>query len=415
MYHIVKIVKTQNKNTALFTIKAFTLINLLLILIILLLLKDPSNYKMQNPKEGKGNQSSFILKLTETINQKCTGANNKESCFADELEILTKNSNLEIATKTLLQLQKVDPVTKACHFMAHKISIAETQKNPSQWKELIGRIDPIMCTSGFVHGIIEAHTNYDPSFDINKNTLEETCKYFEAKSTFSLDLACTHIMGHLLLSQNNANISQSINICGELIDKLQYECFSGVFMENMTRDNLVVHGIAQKIHWDTENTHKQEVICRQFSGKVGDACWREISHMFSATVFDDPKKVYNLCQKAPSLQSAQDCYLHASAIMPLSNSFNNANFKLLCQPYNQNSQQLINCLNIVVNTMMLSSLEMTKNTAIFCDSFNEKYRKTCYLKLENHIRKAKSAQEKEKLCLNVPENYRSLCLKTNQP
>lgn len=382
---------------------------ILLIIFSSLVLTEITKINFSDLKKNVNNFNSAAE--AKIIKEACgRSEKNSEECYSKKLADLTNTKSIQEATNTLLELEKIEPQTKGCHIMAHKMSIAAVEKYPNNWKNLLGEIDPLMCTSGFIHGILEAHTRFDPSFKIDGESLEATCQYIVNTSKTDIDPTCSHILGHLLLAQNNGNIESSVEICSEVTEKLRHECYSGVFMENITRHNLEIHGIAERIQWDLEHTRAQEKICLQYKGTESNACWQEVSHMYAALENNHPEKVFGLCSSnAPTQQEKDDCYIHAVAFMPLLPTFNFDNLKLLCKPYENNSLMYIKCFNNVVFFMIISSVDFIEETIDFCNSLNIKHQEACYKKIGTSISKTTSKDKKIELCSRVPEKFREVC------
>src|SRR3989344_5591812 len=93
--------------------------------------------------------NSEILK----IKSGCQELQNREQCYAKAFENLTKATDRDHAFEVLRALQQTDPEARGCHFIAHAISTAETQKDPSKWKELMNSSPPD-CSYGAAHGAL---------------------------------------------------------------------------------------------------------------------------------------------------------------------------------------------------------------------------------------------------------------------
>lgn len=354
-------------------------------------------------------QQATALNQAKGIFESCGEGKGGEQCYSKELAVLTKNKTLDFALQTLSALEEIDPNARGCHLIAHSITLAETSKDPSKWKELLSKVDSNDCSGGFVHGVLEARSRLDSSFELNEKTIPEICDYVGQTHGQGGEFNCSHIMGHILMAENSGDIEKSNSICSKIAKDLQYECFSGVFMENETRDNLVAHGISQHIPWNGATTKEQEELCRKYDGVASRACWREVVHMYSFISFDNPQEVFKLCSQAPDVLNRDECYLHGVGIMTASNRFNLENMRIICEPYLQDEQSFKVCMGFVVNSLVMSSPKFADRVIRFCNEISEDYRKGCFQKLGDQLGTLVSPHERQSLCIKAPENYKSLC------
>lgn len=396
--------------------KRLILIVIILCVVALIAYQNRVYLKLTLPsKEGSNTnnieaQKTLALDHAKEIFEVCgKGRGGGEFCYGDKFKQLVKDNDLDLALQTLSALEDLDPNARGCHLIAHSITIAETDKNPDNWKDILANVDSNSCSGGFVHGVIEAHSRIDTNFVLNEKTIPELCLYVGEYHGKGGEFNCAHIMGHLLMYDTNADIPKSVETCGKIPDDMQYECFSGVFMENETRDNLVAHGVAARIPWNKQTTTDQEKICLQYSGAAGKACWREISHMYAFISFDNPAPVYKSCSVAPTTEDIDDCYLHGVGILTGSSRFDLGNMKIVCSPYNGNETKFKYCADLVVNSLMASSPKFSDRAIRFCNDIDEKHREGCFQRLGDNLARLVSPDERISLCSTAPENYKKLC------
>lgn len=384
---------------------------MLLIVFFSLILVDIYN----SPFSDNDNREQTSL-LNPTIQAKiikdnCKEHSNKDlSCYSEKFSNLTKAKDIDLAIKTLLELEKIDPSARGCHLIAHKISITEVEKNPDNWKNLLEKINPLMCTFGFMHGVLEGHERFDPTFKIDEKNLEELCSYISTSAKKDIDLSCSHIMGHIVLTQKEGDIPSSIKLCEKTSKKLSYECAGGVFMENMTRHNLETHGIAKKIPWNAENISNQEKICSQYIGESSNVCWREMSHMYAIIAHNDPREVFKSCHQIPKESIRDDCYIHSVSSMPLSPEFKPDYLKFLCNSYRTQRPLYTRCYNDAVYFMILSSLDLLGNATSLCDSLDQPYHEECYKKIGIALNQIVPENKKRELCSKISPKYKEACI-----
>lgn len=357
-------------------------------------------------------QPDLVKGQAARLFQLCANRIDHEECYSKQFSQLATNYDLDTVTKTLFTTQDLDPNARACHLIGHYIMLSEVGKDPEKWKETLKKIDSNWCTGGFVHGVLEAHSRYDPSFEINAQTVQDVCTYVaEVDKHPGGDFNCAHIMGHILLATQKGSIPRSVPICAAVGSKLEYECQSGVFMENETLDNLIAHGVAKEhIPWNAQTTAAQEKICGEYTGVPQTACWREIVHMYAYTAQDDPQKVYKMCQKAANQESWDQCYFHGTGIMAVSSNFDyETNAQYLCQPYEDNPEKMQFCLGNAIGSLIASSTKFADQAILLCKKLPENFQGPCYGQLGNSLVGVTTQDERVGLCADVPMPYQPLC------
>ncbi len=345
------------------------------------------------------------------IYQSCFSLISKEDCYAQKFYELTKKTNLENAVSTLYELQKIDPKNSTgCHFISHKISIAETEKNPEKWGEVIKKIKPYECTGGYIHGVLEARFEKDKSFKLTADTVDLICNKILGGKQFFIEppeRSCTHIMGHLLMIENAGLIDRSISSCDKLTDyAAKYECKSGVFMENITREGLVGHGLAKPLPWTRENASKIEELCNKYDAIAQEACWREISHMYETIYNDNPLDVYNACNKAPNDPDRTECYIHGLGNMVSSPSFEQKKLTVACSVFSTSDSRFTTCMYQVVGGLLASSEKNADKALYFCDNIDSEFKSTCYGFLLDSLKRINVSEGALKnTCSKVPANF----------
>lgn len=335
---------------------------------------------------------------------------NFEQCYAKEFATLSSKKDLPYVLKVLSSLQKLDPRSRGCHLIAHSISIAKTQKNPEEWREILSKMDIDMCSGGFVHGVLEAKSRYDEDFVINEKTIEDICLFVKEKFKGEGDFNCSHIMGHILLGESKGDIEGSIETCDKLSKSLRYECYSGVFMENETRENLITHSGFERIPWDDVNIRLQEEICARFDGEAARACWREIVHMYALVARSYPPLVYEACKKAPE-EFFDNCYFHGLGIITSSDSFDDEDMEFLCEPFLSDNNKFKECLGWTIGSLMASSTEYVDRVVVLCESSGtDDYRAFCYNRLGEVISWRKDPDKQKEVCSGIPQGQQRACL-----
>ena len=173
-----------------------------------------------------------------------------EFCYSKKFGELSQRESLQTNLAVLTQLEQIDPNARGCHSIAHTITFFVLEKNPDSWQEMLNQVSSNRCSGGFVHGVLEAHSRFDKNFVLNEKTIPEICSLLpEGEEEHN----CSHILGHILLATNEGYISSAVGVCQKIPQALRNECLGGVFMENMTLDNLIAHGIVEiHLNWNLE-------------------------------------------------------------------------------------------------------------------------------------------------------------------
>lgn len=318
-----------------------------------------------------------VLSEANKINNVCKSS---KLCLNDQFYQLSKQTNLANATKVLFSLQKLNPeASTGCHLIAHRITQAETEKNPKAWKDILKKVSPSICTGGFLHGVLEVHERTDPGFNINDKTVSAICKEL-LSDTATGERSCYHNMGHLMLIQTHADIDESVNECSKLSDSnASYECLSGAFMENLTSENLVAHGFLKtRVPWNNERAKQVEELCNKYQNtSATKACWKELSYIFTTIHKQDPKELYKECQNAPEKSMSDECYVYGVGNIVNMPRIIKSDLINLCKPVQGDKKVFDYCMRQVVWTLVTSNTENTDRALNLCDVSPSGYKISC--------------------------------------
>lgn len=309
------------------------------------------------------------------IMKACQGSKDTRACYSKNFYGLTKNTNIYYSIEVLHSLQAIDSSSLGCHLIAHYMARAEMGKDSSRWKSLVNKIPHEECLGGYLHGVIEAMIDENYTSNLNKSTIKEICQ--EIKDPRD----CEHIMGHLVLVQEEGSIEKALEICGDLPDKASYRCSAGVFMENVQRGNLIAHGIVSFAKWDDKFVSNIEATCNKFSGLLGEACWHELAAAIAPVVNYNPEEIHDYCLRAPNENAKNKCYMNGIAISFRSPKFNFAQSPQLCAPFSQNSRKYEDCLLWLLERMVKE--KFVDQAQRFCTNTEESYRNFCRQELSS--------------------------------
>jgi hypothetical protein len=326
------------------------------------------------------------------------------------LESLAKKLPLSTSLRILKRLASLDERTIDCHILAHTLMRQYVKDNPTKWGEFLKEIDPYGCNWGFFHGIIETKSLVDKSFRINATSIPRLCDEFQAVvKGANLDQTCSHIMGHLLLIEENASIPDALAVCNKTPSHMHRECFAGIFMENYTRDNIVAHGLGEMIPWTDERVSQLEGICQSVPDEEAFSCWQEMAHLYTARTPEKPEKVYAQCQKAEKKSFVDSCYIHAVNSLAQAKGADKPYLSRLCMPYKDDQLSYSSCLNTVIRSLIYSNLDLTKRALLLCDASPDADRMTCYSILTDALKKRGDTKKAITWCREIPKNYQEFC------
>lgn len=282
-------------------------------------------------------------------------------CYDNALALLTRKTDLSFSYKVLLTIQDQDPTARTCHAIAHKMASAEIEKDPKKWRDALTMADLDDCSVGFFHGILEALDRFDPQFKVTGQDLNKFCLDKDMPKPTS----CAHAYGHLLMVEYYGDLGLAIKECGQASPELANRCYSGVFMENITKINLADHGLAEIPVKDDNFLKKMEDACFQYKDQQSRACWGEIGHLYAAMNKENPKIVFNLCNRALQKESIMNCYIIAAArIVAVSN--NPLYVNSVCSYYEDDGKLYSWCVDRIIGAMINVSPKNKEKAVAFC-------------------------------------------------
>ncbi len=325
-------------------------------------------------------------KDARVIHTQCSQLSYREHCYANALYKQTAHTTLSHARKTLVYLQELDPQNAlGCHFLAHRIAQAEVEKNPAGWQEVAKALTPYECTGGYIHGVIETHVASDPQFELTTDAMHAICGAVAWDEGFS-HRSCYHIMGHLLLTETLGNLTQALARCHPLTQNASvYECLSGTFMENLTRENLTAHGIAQKLIWNEQAASEIEQLCSSHHGIEAKACWKELSYIYITISGADATSLYTLCKRAQDPNAITDCFIYGAGNMVNFRQFDKTRLPFVCTVLPAGSREEKRCLQQLVGSLLTSSPKNMQWATTLCQSSSNKT--LCFAAIQDVVRR----------------------------
>lgn len=145
-----------------------------------------------------------------------------------------------------------------------------------------------------------------------------------------------------------------------------------------------------------------------YSGSTSQACWSEISYIYSAQQNYDQDKVYIDCQKAPTTDTKNACYLKSVSI--IADPINNTSLTYLshiCDNFSYENSLFQHCMNNVISSMAMDINNNKRKMIFICENKKESYRNLCFASIIENL-KVQSASSKTILdtCLSIPVNLK---------
>ncbi len=355
---------------------------------------------------GGNSKQASSQGTVNTIAQACKSEGNKETCYAKEFEKLTVETDRDSAFTVLRELQKVEPESRGCHFIAHTISTVETRKDPSRWKELMNTAPPD-CSYGAAHGSLEVYASTFPNGELPKEEIPNLCNNPDTSN-------CTHGLGHILLVLNKNDIPESVKNCQSLPHDFngKFECLTGVFMERITAFNLEIHGLATKeaLNWPAR-VPELEWLCREQVGVNSVACWKEIVHAALVKFRNEPQQIVNFCESSLGEDEARQCIDHSLGIMASSYNFQLDKMSPICEANVKDPDFRNRCYSHLVAATLATIPSEIPAAVNFCSKLPDNYKESCFTMIGNSLQR--TSQENKNLlareCEKAPTEMRARC------
>jgi hypothetical protein len=178
--------------------------------------------------------------VNQVFENSVAGCANNQDCYSKKFYQITLKYGHETAFSILDRLVSQKPEYSYCHFFAHAIGHGAYEKDPANWRNTLNSISQT-CSYGAFHGILEQYAYTLQSKEENitdKKVLQGIC---DGKMG-----SCPHILGHIILVYEEADVVKSVGTCQAFKDESYKWCLNGVFMEHTYPKTLVEHGLRDK-------------------------------------------------------------------------------------------------------------------------------------------------------------------------
>jgi hypothetical protein len=299
----------------------------------------------------------------------------QENCYANEMSKVSQAKGGDFAFQVLFALQKFDTNTVGCHFIAHGIGYGIYRRDPSRWRDEMNKVDS-SCSYGAIHGILEQYVLTSlPGGKLEPPLLPTICGD-------SPRADCNHILGHLTLVFTKGDVAKGLSYCEVFKDyEQQFQCKSGVFMEEQTAVNLIAHGLADK-SWSDWSARVPELtnMCREQTTVINvDACWQELTHAALVKFQNDPSTLFDFCDTAQANSAAFKCKQHGIGIISVAGNESLKDLGSMCRlPQVGRDNFTVDCFNTLVASVLVTSHGRVGEAANFCGTLDGVEREQCF-------------------------------------
>ncbi len=257
---------------------------------------------------------AMVVSASRRILASCKTEQDRSSCYDRAVPLLLGRLTMEQAFRVLERLQNADPAYLYCHVVAHKLSFAESARDPSRWKDVLTRCPSARCNYGCLHGsLMQRFQNEvltDQQITEARADLRSVCESRPGFFPTQLDRSmCYHAMGHLAMFLTGADLDRASSVCYKLTDGLEgYDllgtCLEGVFMtvfQGVEPEDFV---LVIKIKPRPEEV---ATFCGRQDDRERRACFRESYPLF-ANQMQTPEGGKAFCSYAWDEESREDCF-----------------------------------------------------------------------------------------------------------
>ena len=382
--------------------------NLLLIFLIFFSLFISGIFLYLIIEEQRGSQGERYHQEAIRIYEECLTPQDA-NCYEKKFKELARARGLDFAEQTLYKLWDLDETTRRCHVIAHTIAKEAVRENPEKWKDYFKNVNYSTCSTGFLHGVMEAHIGDDPDFELNSKVINELC--FDTDD-FYRKHNCVHFTGHLFMVQYEGDMKHALDGCEGVNEDLTKRCYTGVFMEDSFPLALVEHGIRSKLpnRQGSDFIAKQEARCTQYEGDRAISCWTDMGENYGV-FFDNPQKVYDSCSKTPSGATMKNCFMKATGLFAIHPAYS-TNEKLIgiCLPAKNDENLFRSCIGNMISSLLYYSPNFSERGVKLCSSLDGSYGNSCFDQLKRQIAFiAGDELEREKFCRRLSPKHKYLC------
>lgn len=334
----------------------------------------------------------------------CKNSSSIDRCFAQEFYGLTMKKNISFSKQTLVELQKLNSHALYCHIIAHFISQAETTKYPDKWEKLLIEQNPTECLGGYIHGILETHLKGQK---VNSSLVGKVCSYKDKNTQIN----CVHTFGHMIIIDQMGDINKSTSICDLLPENMDsYECYSGVFMEFISRSGLKQHGIFEDpFRFDDKSVASMRAQCSLGKPDRQKACWGQMGTIYLAYFNEDLSRAIDACKKSLNSDFKEKCFEYIILRKLFNGEINNDKVKGICDLFKEAGESEEFCYSFSVSQALYSSPSYFQNAIKLCSELSPHTKYICLSEAFGVYIYVQKIVDK-KFCQSFPKENALICL-----
>jgi hypothetical protein len=379
----------------------------------------------QNKTDHKGAvlSQAQTAKYAAKILEKCKDIDYKPGCYDREIPKLMNEMSMEDAFRVTRAVKDQDQEYLYCHTLSHRLSEAETRRDPSKWKEVITRCPTAICNNGCLHGaIIERFKNEyltEEQIEAARQDLKVICDPRENWDPSKVDVTmCYHGMGHLVMYMTKANISKSLDLCKSSTANKKSgpayfdACIGGVIMQVFQAQEPEDVALVKDMRPRKEDV---ESFCRKNFTDYYNDCMTEAWALESSDV-KTPEGVTDFCSFSNDSLVQKSCFASILTMITTNLLVNNndlESFKEFCLGLPKSRWG--ECFAIGASRIIQFDSSEAKKAISVCNAANEGgVEDECYNELLIYSTWSYKPGSKEfaDYCNLLPGDFRTRCLKT---
>lgn len=257
----------------------------------------------------------------DAVVKACEKESYAPSCYDREIPKLMDKISMEDAFEVTRLVQVKDQRYLYCHVLAHNLSLRETSKDITKWKDVVARCPTTVCNNGCQHGALMRRFNAESLTDDQiqevKPDLLDVCEPRGSWNPREIERSmCYHALGHLNMFITDADIPKSVSLCNDISVKSDgrnytQTCTQGVLMSVYQplepEDFALVKDIAP-----TKNT--VNAFCNQFTGEAWFACHSESWPLFLEDI-KKPTGLLRFCSYTSDPDKKHNCIATGLSIL----------------------------------------------------------------------------------------------------
>lgn len=350
---------------------------------------------------------------------KCKDADDRPECYDEQIPELMSELSMEETFSVTKRIQEEDNSYWYCHVLGHEISAKETRKDPSNWKEVVSRCPSNLCSNGCIHGAFQERfsANALPDSSIEELTpiLSDVCKKRNNWNPTGVEKAtCYHALGHLTMYVTDGNVDKSLRLCDattekDSADRFAQLCYDGVYMQVFQPLGAEDKALVKDIEPETQAEARQ--FCNRFSGKRRSSCHTESWPLFREQLLQ-PNGIVSFCSVFNGQPKEKErCYNAGFYVITAQVRFDEERVVDICGN-TDNTHVRDRCFANAASRMIETDARLIDKAIRICRKAEEfGSGDECYDELAffSSYMFRRGSEPFERLCSNMPQEWRSTC------